>query len=92
MSDLVRWFVWVGRAEGASLLLLWFVAMPLKYGAGIVEPVAWFGWAHGVFFIMYMVALGSVGRALALSWSSLATGFAASLLPFGTIWYERRFT
>ncbi|WP_336979312.1 DUF3817 domain-containing protein [Altererythrobacter fulvus] len=74
----------VALAEGVSTLLLFLVAMPLKYlfdQPGLIRPV---GWAHGVLFITYIVAMGPGlwGRkAGILGW--LRT-FVAALFPFGT--------
>jgi integral membrane protein len=80
----------VARLEGLSVLALFFVAMPLKYGAGIPEPVQWVGWTHGVFVFLYLIALGTAARTEAWTWGRTALGFVVSLLPFGTFWFERR--
>ncbi len=90
-ADAIRqWFTWLGRAEGISLLFLFGVAMPVEYGLGQPLLVSWGGWLHGVFFLLYVMALG-VG-VLRLGWSlfDAALGFVASLLPFGTFAFERR--
>lgn len=88
----LRWFSWLARAEGVSLLLLFGVYMPLKHGAGIVLDggEGWFGWAHGVFQLVFLVAL--IVTAHVQQWSVLrqAVGFVSSLIPFGTFWFERR--
>lgn len=89
-AAIIQWFRWIGRAEGISLLLLWGIGMPLKYGASILEPVAWFGWAHGVLFVLYVIALRSAGRVLCWTWSEAMIAFICSLLPGGTFWFERR--
>lgn len=70
--------------EGVSFLLLLFVAMPLKYGAGMPEAVKFTGWVHGVLFVLYCITLLNAARTL--KWSLLFTcmAFVASLLPFGT--------
>ena len=83
------WFLNVARAEGVSLLLLFGVAMPLKYAAGMPGMVAWVGGLHGALFLLYLVALGSAGRVEGWSWARLAGGFAAAWLPFGTFAFER---
>ncbi len=87
-----RWFTWLARAEGVSLLMLFGVYMPLKYGAGIVLDggQGWFGWVHGVLQLAYIVSLLVTGRVL--GWGLLRTvaGFIASLLPLGTFIFERR--
>lgn len=85
-----RWFTWIARAEGVSLLVLFGIAMPLKYGVGIAEATVWTGWAHGVLFLVYLVALDSMRRVAGWSLGTTALGFAASLLPFGTFVFERR--
>lgn len=89
MSPTLRWFLQVARAEGLSLLLLFFVAMPLKYAAGIPAATVWVGWLHGILVFLYLIALGSAGRVEGWSWRRLGVAFVASLLPFGTFVFER---
>ena len=43
--------------EGISYLILIFIAMPLKYFAGIPLAVKIVGMAHGVLFILFVLAL-----------------------------------
>jgi len=45
-----------GRILLAALVLLLGVAMPLKYAAGLPEAVRIVGWAHGVFFVLFILA------------------------------------
>ena len=68
--------------EGVSFLLLLFVAMPLKYGLGIDMAVRVIGMAHGVLFIVYVVALGLAAPVLGVGRAILA--FVLSLVPCGT--------
>ncbi len=81
---MLQLFRTVALAEGVSTLALFLVAMPLKYAfdqPGLIRPV---GWAHGVLFLTYLVAMvpGLWGRrAGLLGW--LRT-FIAALFPFGT--------
>ena len=51
---MIRLFKIVGWFEGVSLLLLLFVAMPLKYQWGMPEYVSWVGRAHG-FLLSHML-------------------------------------
>jgi integral membrane protein len=74
--------------EGVSFLLLLFVAMPLKYGLGIDMAVRVTGMAHGVLFIIYVVALGLAAPVLGVGRAILA--FVLSLVPCGTFWLEAR--
>ena len=82
-------FLWVGRAEGVSFLLLTLVAMPLKYGWDMPLMVKYLGWAHGVLFMAYMALLFLV--AYRLKWDAMRViyGFLAALLPFGPFVFER---
>jgi len=88
----MRWFSWLARAEGVSLLLLFGVYMPLKHAAGIVLDggQGWFGWAHGVLQLVYLAALVVTARVHGWGMLRQVQGFVASLLPLGTFWFERR--
>lgn len=91
-DDTLRWFSWLARAEGVSLLMLFGVYMPLKHGAGIILDggQGWFGWAHGVFQLIFVVSLVVTARIRGWSATRQLVGFVASLIPFGTFWFERR--
>ena len=80
----------ISLVEGVSFLLLLGVAMPLKYLAGIPEPVSIVGAAHGVLFILY--ALAAAALMLALRWSPLwfVGAMVASVVPFGTFYIDAR--
>lgn len=88
----LRWFSWLARAEGLSLIALLGVYMPLKYGAGIVLDggQGWFGWMHGVLQLLFIVAL--LVTAWTQKWSMLRSvaGFVSSLVPLGTFIFEAR--
>lgn len=88
----LRWFAWLARAEGVSLLLLFGLYVPLKHAAGINLDggQGWFGWMHGVMQLTFLVALMVTARVHGWSLGRQAVGFIASLVPFGTFWFERR--
>ena len=67
--------------EGISYLILLFVAMPLKYFFNIPEAVKYFGWIHGVLFLVFLVFL--VLAAVQYRWSLIRIGIylIASVLP-----------
>ncbi len=77
--------------EGISLLLLLFVAMPVKYGLGYPGPVRVVGMAHGLLFLAFVYALTVVGRSRDFSWRTIALGYASAVLPFATFFYDRRY-
>lgn len=87
-----RWFAVVAWLEGMSLLALFGVYMPFKYGLHIELDGGqkWFGWTHGMFVMGYVGALVLTGWRARWSPVDIALGFIASFLPFGTFWFERR--
>lgn len=78
----------VAFVEGCSYLLLLFVAMPLKYFAGLPLAVRIVGSLHGALFVLFCMAL--LQAMLATRWSIPRAGvlFASSLVPFGTFFIE----
>jgi integral membrane protein len=82
-------FRWVAFTEGLSFVLLLFVAMPLKYWAGIPLAVRVVGMVHGLLFLAFLWTLFRV--ALERSWPSKRwlTAFVSSLVPFGTFVFDR---
>lgn len=77
----------IGLIEGISMLVLLFIAMPLKYFADSPLAVKYVGWAHGLLFIMFMAA--ALHATIYYKWplKRLAYAFIAAFLPFGTfVW------
>jgi integral membrane protein len=73
----------IGMIEGVSFLLLLGVAMPLKYLAGMPMAVKIVGWAHGLLFMVFLLALWRAKQSARWPLSSVALVFVAALLPFG---------
>lgn len=77
-----------GLVEGATLILLMGVAVPLKRMGGFSEATAVMGAVHGVAFLVYLsmlidaLAAGLVGRWIALR------GVVLALVPTGTFWND----
>ncbi|PCC70604.1 integral membrane protein [Nannocystis exedens] len=80
----------VSLLEGISFLVLLGIAMPLKYAAGIPEAVRYVGWAHGLLFVLFILALLSASTAARWSLAKTAGAFIASVIPFGAFVLERR--
>ncbi|MGH7788688.1 MAG: DUF3817 domain-containing protein [Candidatus Binatia bacterium] len=76
--------------EGISFLVLLGIAMPLKYLQGIDAAVKVVGWAHGVLFIIFCVALLVAMRAARWSVVQAGTVFVAALIPFGPFLIDGR--
>ena len=79
----------VSLAEGLSYVLLMFVAMPLKYAAGIPEAVRLVGSLHGALFILFVVALALAAREA--GWSPLRAAWylVLSMIPLGALRIEQ---
>ncbi len=88
MNEL-RQLRWVAFSEGLSFVVLLFVAMPLKYWAGLPLAVRVVGGVHGFLFVLFIIALfrAALERDWPLRRSALA--FLSSLVPFGTFVFDR---
>jgi len=80
----------VAVAEGISYLLLLFVAMPLKYFAGMPLAVKYTGWAHGVLFVLYAAFLIMAWMEQKWHFGKAVLIFVASLLPFMPFIVDRK--
>ncbi|MGE3974558.1 MAG: DUF3817 domain-containing protein [Bdellovibrionales bacterium] len=76
--------------EGLSLLLLLFIAMPIKYIGGDPSFVKLVGPIHGFLFIVFVAAV--LWMADKKDWPLKFTlqVIASSSIPFGMIWLERK--
>jgi integral membrane protein len=86
----IRNLRWIGITEGISFLVLLLIAMPIKYMLGVPEVVKYVGWAHGILFMAYIVAVFAAIRAMRWNWFSVLVALAASLIPFGTFWLDKQ--
>lgn len=76
--------------EGISMLLLLFVAMPLKYVFGNAVAVKYIGMTHGWLFIAFMVVLLVVSHQRKWDVVTFLQGVIAAILPFGPFVFERK--
>ncbi|MEC3881430.1 DUF3817 domain-containing protein [Parapedobacter sp. 10938] len=80
----------VAIIEGISTIILFFVAMPLKYFAGMPLAVTYVGWAHGVLFVAYAGLLVLCWTTYKWKFKRVAVYFIASLIPFAPFVVEKR--
>ena len=77
----LRWLIIAGLIEGTSTLVLFGVAMPLKYYAGMPMAVTIVGMIHGLLF-MGLVAMFVIGRtAVPLPQRLMWWGIVGAVLP-----------
>ncbi len=80
----------VSLTEGCSTLILFFIAMPMKYFMGMPHAVAWPGRIHGgLFLLLVMLALIAIRRVPITPKLSFILILAA-IVPFGPFVVDRR--
>ncbi len=80
-----------GFLEGISLLVLLFIAVPLKYWYHNPFLVSGIGPVHGLFFLLYVLNALSVG--VEQQWKFRTTTWKillACIIPFGTFYIDRK--
>lgn len=84
----LKWFCRVAFWEGVSTVVLFGLAMPLKYLFDRPEAVTYVGWVHGLLFMLYLAFLALA--AVRLSWGLKRVGlfFLASLVPLAPFFVE----
>lgn len=78
-------FRMMGFIEGLSLLVLLFIAMPLKYFAGLPEVVTVVGALHGAFFISYLFVIAYTTYKIRWSLIWPISAVIVAFIPFGNI-------
>ena len=79
----------VAFLEGTSFLILLFIAMPLKYLAGLPLAVRIVGGVHGVLFLIFLAALYRAGSRHGWPLRRWVIAFVSSIVPFGTFVFDR---
>lgn len=79
----LRWLIWMGLVEGTSTLVLFFIAMPLKYLADMPLAVTIVGSLHGLLFILYVGMLLFAKGRVPLSTGMTLWGLVGAVVPFG---------
>lgn len=78
----------VALLEGTSFVVLLFIAMPLKYLAGLPLAVRIVGTVHGVLFLVFFVVLYRAGRERGWPPRRWLIAFVSSIVPFGTFVFD----
>jgi integral membrane protein len=80
----------IGFWEGVSFLVLLGIAMPLKYFADSPAAVKVVGMAHGVLFVLYVLAALQAALEYDWPWKRLGLVLVASVLPAGPFVIDSR--
>lgn len=87
---MIKLFKVIAVLEGFSLLLLLFIAMPLKYEFNLPIFVEIIGLIHGFLFIGYISIV--IYFFIIKEWDIKKSFLAciASIIPFGTFYFEKK--
>ena len=80
----------IGMIEGASFLILMFIAMPLKYIWGDPSMVTLVGRIHGLLWVIFCFALVDAKSNKGWTIKQAMVPFIASMLPFGPFVVDRK--
>jgi integral membrane protein len=75
---------------GTLLVLLVFVAIPIKYLGHNEGPVAVIGTAHGFLFMVYLLTALDLGIRRRWPWLKLGLVMIAGTVPFASFYAEHR--
>jgi integral membrane protein len=94
MSDLLKSHVGrlrvIAFLEGCSLLLLVFIAVPIKYLFKIPEATQTIGLIHGILFILFILATIMISILQKWSFNRIVLVMFSSILPFGTFYVDKK--
>ena len=77
--------------EGASYVMLIFIAVPLKYFSGDAQYVELLGMPHGLLFIAYLLLAYLLKDSENWSLKDLSIIITASIIPFGTFYIDWKY-
>ena len=76
--------------EGSTLLILMFIAVPLKYKLAMPEAVYVMGRVHAAAFLLYFAMLVISFNRRVLTLYQFVLGVLAAFIPFGSFVYEKK--
>ncbi|MBE8720110.1 DUF3817 domain-containing protein [Sphingobacterium pedocola] len=86
---MLRIFQQIALWEAISTVILFFVAMPLKYFADVPEAVRIAGSIHGFLVVIFVILLVACWQTYNWKFSKVLTYFVLSLIPIVSFWVEK---
>ena len=80
----------LGFLEGLSLLILIFVAVPMKYYYGNHQLSKTLGPVHGALFLLFLFVALLVGLQYKWTFKTALLVFVACFIPFGTFYLDSK--
>ena len=90
-ESIVKWMSLIAILEGLSYLFILFIGMPLKYGLDIPTPNYIGGMLHGLLFMLYIGLIYPTGKNLNWDFITILLAVVASVIPFGTFWFDKKY-
>jgi integral membrane protein len=87
----LRWLRWASLSEGATLILLVCIAVPLKRMLGMPEFVTVLGPVHGAAFLIYTVMVIRAASGGLLTATEVTRLMLAAFIPFGALFLSGMF-
>jgi len=88
MSELKK-FRLINKIEGISFLILLFIAMPMKYYAGIPMATKIIGMLHGLLVFAFIYQIIEAKKEAGFSMKETALYSVLSLIPFGSFYTDK---
>lgn len=82
----------LGHVESSSALILFFIAMPLKYLMDAPEAVTLVGTIHGALFLIYVIAAGLIGMKQQWGLKLILLSWILACFPLGPVIFEKKFS
>ncbi len=76
--------------EGSSTLILFFIAMPLKYVLELPEAVSWPGRIHGGLFVLLVIFSVIAIKKIPISVKLSIMLIIAAIIPFGPFLIDKK--
>lgn len=86
----IKHFIRLGFAEGMSALVLFLIAMPLKYMFDMPLAVKYVGTLHGFLFVLYCVAIAIYGFSKKWKFTTMVLLVISAIIPAGPLFMEKR--
>ncbi len=80
----------VAKIEGYSFLILLFIAAPLKYVVGLTIATKIIGPIHGALWMWFLYLQYEAAKEYKWNIQCNIFAFLMSIVPFGTIWLDKR--
>ena len=80
----------VSLTEGCSTLILFFIAMPLKYGLDLPAAVSWAGRIHGGLFMLLVVMAVIAVKKVPIPEKLALILVVAAIFPFGPFLVDKK--